>query len=147
MSTLKVVPTTSFARHVLAAYLNWVAENKDLIKTYLICDFKQLDAPDWLEESCANDGSIVLDLSPAAIREYHTLLTGVQFEARFKGIAVTITIPWAAMQMVYSINSYGDIQTPVNLADVNAAEIPLERSVKVNAHTTAVRPSGLRLVK
>lgn len=147
MSTLKVVPTTSFARHVLAAYLNWVAENKDLVKTYLICDFKQLDAPDWLEETCANDGSIILDLSPAAIREYHTLLTGVQFEARFKGVAVTITIPWSAMQMVYAINSFGDIQTPVNLADVNAAEIPLERSSKENVKTPTAKPSGLRLVK
>lgn len=139
------VPTTPFSKHVLAGYLNWVTENKELTKTHLVCDFRNIDAPDWLTEYVMPDGTIVFNLTAGAIRSYQAGASAITFDATFNRVDCTITVPYGAMVAVYAINSKGQPQTVVNLTDLHSA-VTFNQEEIVTKNTSA-KVSNLRVVK
>uniref|UniRef100_UPI0013C338C7 stringent starvation protein B n=1 Tax=Pseudomonas viridiflava TaxID=33069 RepID=UPI0013C338C7 len=65
----------------------------------------------------ANDGQIVLNVSPSAVRHLHMDNEAVSFEGRFGGIAHTLFIPASAVLAIYAReNGQGmvfDLESPV----------------------------------
>ncbi len=50
----------------------------------------------------ANDGQIVLNVSPSAVRHLHMDNEAVSFEGRFGGVAHSLYIPSAAVMAIYA---------------------------------------------
>jgi stringent starvation protein B len=121
--------TTTFVRHLLSGYLDWVAENENLKAAHIIAMFDQIAAPDWLKDDCHPDGTIRFDLSPIAVLKYRATAYGISFQARFKGIIADIVVPYSAMVCVMAVNTQGFPQTLLQLGDVQAASTATEIDV------------------
>lgn len=118
--------TTTFVRHLLSGYLDWVAENDNLRAAHIIAMFDQIDAPDWLKEDCHPDGTIRFDLGAGAVLKYKATDVGISFQARFKGVIADISVPYTAMVCVMAVNTQGFPQTLLQLGDVQSASTTTE---------------------
>ncbi|MCY1285974.1 Stringent starvation protein B [compost metagenome] len=95
----------------------------------------------------ANDGQIVLNVSPSAVRHLHMDNEAVSFEGRFGGVAHSLYIPSAAVMAIYAReNGQGmvfDLEPPTDDGGGPSDSPPAETG---GSSRSAGRPS-LKVVK
>jgi stringent starvation protein B len=89
---------TSNRPYLIRALYEWLVDND--LTPYLLVDAEHKDVHVPLQY--VEDGRIVLNVSPTAVRGLELGNDGIAFEARFGGAAFSISLPPAAVLGVYA---------------------------------------------
>jgi stringent starvation protein B len=89
---------TSNRPYLIRALYDWLVDNG--LTPYLLVDAERSDVQ--VPAQYVEDGRIVLNVSPTAVRGLELGNDSIAFEARFGGSAFTIALPPAAVLGVYA---------------------------------------------
>ncbi|EQM71011.1 stringent starvation protein B [Pseudomonas alcaligenes] len=99
--------------YLVRALYEWIVDNNCTPHLLVNAEFAGVQVP----AGYANDGQIVLNVSPSAVRHLHMDNDAVSFEGRFGGVAHNLYIPAAAIMAIYAReNGQGmvfDLEPPV----------------------------------
>lgn len=99
--------------YLVRALYEWIVDNN--CTPHLLVNAEHADVQ--VPAGYANDGQIVLNVSPSAVRHLHMDNEAVSFEGRFGGVAHTLYIPAPAIMAIYAReNGQGmvfDLEPPV----------------------------------
>ncbi|BCD86857.1 stringent starvation protein B [Pseudomonas solani] len=99
--------------YLVRALYEWIVDNNCTPHLLVSAEFAGVKVP----AGYANDGQIVLNVSPSAVRHLHMDNDAVSFEGRFGGVAHNLYIPAAAIMAIYAReNGQGmvfDLEPPV----------------------------------
>lgn len=89
---------TSSRPYLLRAFYEWIVDNSFTPYIVINAEFPDVQVPqEFIEE-----GRIVLNISPFAIRDFHVDNTYVSFNARFSGVPHDIYAPIKSVTAVYA---------------------------------------------
>ncbi|MEE4462733.1 ClpXP protease specificity-enhancing factor [Azotobacter chroococcum] len=98
--------------YLLRALYEWIVDNDCTPHLLVNAEMPNVQVP----AGYVNDGQIVLNVSPSAVRNLHMDNQGVSFEGRFGGVAHSLYIPSDAVMAIYAReNGQGmvfEIETP-----------------------------------
>jgi len=99
--------------YLIRALYEWIVDNDCTPHLLVNAEYPNVQVP----QGFVNDGQIVLNVSPSAVRHLHMDNDAVSFEGRFGGIAHTLFLPAAAVLAIYAReNGQGmvfDLESPV----------------------------------
>ncbi|WP_271105142.1 ClpXP protease specificity-enhancing factor [Pseudomonas tohonis] len=99
--------------YLVRALYEWIVDNSCTPHLLVNAEHAGVQVP----AGYANDGQIVLNVSPSAVRHLHMDNEAVSFEGRFGGVAHTLYIPAPAIMAIYAReNGQGmvfDLEPPV----------------------------------
>ncbi len=99
--------------YLVRALYEWIVDNNCTPHLLVNAEHAGVQVP----AGYANDGQIVLNVSPSAVRHLHMDNEAVSFEGRFGGVAHTLYIPAPAIMAIYAReNGQGmvfDLEPPV----------------------------------
>ena len=89
---------TSSKPYLVRALYEWILDNDNT--PYILVDTgsDRVSIP----EGIADDGKVVLNLSPAAIHNLEMTNTEISFSARFNGVAEQIFVPVSSLLAIYA---------------------------------------------
>lgn len=96
MSIIKSL--TSTKPYLLRAFYDWIADNQCTPYIIIDAEFDGVEVP----TQYVDDGRIVLNISPSAVRDLEMNNDAVEFDARFGGVAMTVYAPIAAVMAIYA---------------------------------------------
>ncbi|WP_413792525.1 MULTISPECIES: ClpXP protease specificity-enhancing factor [unclassified Pseudomonas] len=130
--------------YLVRALYEWIVDNDCTPHMLVNAEFPSVQVP----QGFANDGQIVLNVSPAAVRHLHMDNDAVSFEGRFGGVPHTLFVPIAAILGIYAReNGQGmvfELETPLD------GEEAFEADEDLPPDDEPPRPSGrpsLKVVK
>jgi stringent starvation protein B len=96
--------------YLVRAIHEWIVDSG--LTPHLLVDAEQpgLDVP----ESSIQDGRVVLNVSPSAVRDLLIDSEMVTFVARFGGVSRAVTVPMAAVEAVYARENGRGMMFPVD---------------------------------
>ncbi len=84
--------------YLIRALYEWIVDN-DCTPHFLVdAEHPQVRVP----SGYANDGQIVLNASPSAVRQLHMDNQGVSFESRFGGVPHSLYLPIGSIMAIYA---------------------------------------------
>lgn len=89
---------TSNRPYLLQAMLQWIVDNKMTPHIVVRADHPQVMVPTQF----INDGRIVLNINPQAIRDFVITTRVMTFRANFSGERMNLFIPLAAIEAIYA---------------------------------------------
>lgn len=89
---------TSSRPYLLRAFIEWILDNN--LTPYLVVNAEHEGAQ--VPTRFVEDGRIVLNISPMAIRDYHLENTHIAFSARFTGNVEHVYVPMNAVLAIYA---------------------------------------------
>jgi len=92
---------TSSRPYLIRAIYEWLVDNQ--LTPYLMVDAmaSHVEVP----ENYIEDGKIILNIAPMAVRDLQIKNTDVRFDARFSGVTHHIYIPIPAVMAVYAFEN------------------------------------------
>lgn len=84
--------------YLVRALYEWIVDNDCTPHLLVNAEFAGVQVP----AGFANDGQIVLNVSPTAVRHLHMDNEAVSFEGRFSGVPQSLYIPAAAVLAIYA---------------------------------------------
>lgn len=84
--------------YLVRALYEWIVDNEATPYILVNADHEQVSIP----EGIANDGKVVLNLAPGAIRDLEMTNQYLSFSARFNGVAQDIYCPMGAVLAIYA---------------------------------------------
>ena len=84
--------------YLVRALYEWIVDNGCTPHLLVNAEFPQVRVP----AGYANDGQIVLNVSPSAVRNMHMDNEAISFEGRFGGVPHSLYIPTGAMLAIYA---------------------------------------------
>jgi stringent starvation protein B len=84
--------------YLIRAIYEWINDNQMTPYVLVNTEFEGVQVP----EEYINDGKIVLNIAPDAVRNFHADNDWISFSARFSGKAMELFIPIIAVQAIYS---------------------------------------------
>jgi len=84
--------------YLLRALYEWIVDNDCTPHLLVNAEMSNVQVP----AGYVNDGQIVLNVSPSAVRNLHMDNQGVSFEGRFGGVAHSLYIPSDAVMAIYA---------------------------------------------
>lgn len=84
--------------YLVRALYEWIVDNDCTPHLLVNAEFPGVQVP----AGFANDGQIVLNVSPTAVRHLHMDNEAVSFEGRFSGVPQSLYIPAAAVLAIYA---------------------------------------------
>ncbi|MBS0289114.1 MAG: ClpXP protease specificity-enhancing factor [Proteobacteria bacterium] len=84
--------------YLLRAFYEWIVDNNATPYIVVNADFPQVSVP----REYVENGRIVLNISPGAVRALLIANDHVEFNARFAGIAHDIYVPMRAVSAIYA---------------------------------------------
>ena len=100
---------TSSKPYLVRALYEWILDNDNT--PYILVDTSSDRVS--IPEGIANDGKVVLNLSPAAIHNLEMTNTEVSFSARFNGVAEEIFVPVSSLLAIYARENGEGMMFPV----------------------------------
>ena len=108
--------------YLVRALYEWIVDNDCTPHMLVNAEYPSVQVP----QGFANDGQIVLNVSPVAVRHLHMDNDAVSFEGRFGGVPHTLYVPIAAILGIYAReNGQGmvfELETPLDGEDEFEAE-------------------------
>lgn len=106
--------------YLVRAVHEWIVDSG--LTPHLLVDAQQpgLDVP----ESSIQDGRVVLNVSPSAVRDLLIDTEMVTFVARFGGASRAVTVPMAAVEAVYARENGRGMMFPVDEEDGDGSGEP-----------------------
>jgi len=92
---------TSSRPYLIRAIYDWLVDNK--LTPYMMVDAMNRDVE--VPEKYIEDGKIILNVAPMAVREMSMTNANIRFDARFSGITHHITFPTQAVMAVYAFEN------------------------------------------
>ncbi|KQQ67690.1 peptidase [Pseudomonas sp. Leaf127] len=133
--------------YLIRALYEWIVDNDCTPHVLVNAEYPSVQVP----QGFANDGQIVLNVSPTAVRHLHMDNEAVSFEGRFGGVPHTLYVPAGAILGIYAReNGQGmvfDLEPSLDEHDVD--EIDMEDDAPPPDNEPP-RPSGrpsLKVVK
>ena len=130
---------TSQKPYLIRAIFEWLVDNGQT--PYLLVDATIDGAQVPLD--FVNEGKIVLNVDPSAVRNYHADNEWISFSARFSGKPMELFIPIDAVRSIYGKESNQGMFFP---EDELSPEPPTKPKAPTPADRAAKRP-GLTVVK
>lgn len=125
--------------YLIRAVYEWLVDNN--FTPYLLADASNAEVP----ESAVKDGLVTLNLRPAAVEAMSLGNEVITFNARFKGVSQTITVPVASVLAVYAKENGQGLSFDAPLPDSANEDIAM---VTENKEVVKTPPRGkLRVVK
>ncbi|MDB6145086.1 MAG: ClpXP protease specificity-enhancing factor [Pseudomonas sp.] len=84
--------------YLIRALYEWIVDNDCTPHMLVNAEYPSVQVP----QGFANDGQIVLNVSPSAVRHLHMDNDAVSFEGRFGGVPHTLYVPTAAILGIYA---------------------------------------------
>ncbi|SHN11561.1 stringent starvation protein B [Pseudomonas asturiensis] len=84
--------------YLVRALYEWIVDNDCTPHMLVNAEYPSVQVP----QGFANDGQIVLNVSPSAVRHLHMDNEAVSFEGRFGGVPHTLYVPVAAILGIYA---------------------------------------------
>lgn len=84
--------------YLLRALYEWIVDNDCTPHLLVNAEVPSVQVP----TGYVNDGQIVLNVSPSAVRHLHMDNQGISFEGRFGGVAHSLYIPSEAVMAIYA---------------------------------------------
>ncbi|SER00077.1 stringent starvation protein B [Azotobacter beijerinckii] len=84
--------------YLVRALYEWIVDNDYTPHLLVNAEMPNVQVP----AGYVNDGQIVLNVSPSAVRHLHMDNQGVSFEGRFGGVAHSLYIPSEAVMAIYA---------------------------------------------
>jgi stringent starvation protein B len=84
--------------YLVRALYEWIVDNDCTPHMLVNAEYPSVQIP----QGFANDGQIVLNVSPSAVRHLHMDNDAVSFEGRFGGVPHTLYVPIAAILGIYA---------------------------------------------
>jgi len=84
--------------YLVRALYEWIVDNE--CTPHLLVDAEQPGVQ--VPEGYANDGQIVLNIAPSAVRNLQMDNAAIRFEGRFGGVARSLVVPAAAIMAIYA---------------------------------------------
>lgn len=84
--------------YLIRALYEWLVDNECTPHILVNAEYPAVQVP----QGFANDGQIVLNISPSAVRHLHMDNDAVSFEGRFGGVPHTLYVPVAAVMGIYA---------------------------------------------
>ncbi|MCP2074369.1 UNVERIFIED_ORG: stringent starvation protein B [Pseudomonas lini] len=84
--------------YLVRALYEWIVDNDCTPHMLVNAEYPSVQVP----QGFANDGQIVLNVSPAAVRHLHMDNDAVSFEGRFGGVPHTLYVPIASILGIYA---------------------------------------------
>lgn len=104
--------------YLLRALYEWIVDNNCTPHVLVNAEYPGVRVP----SGYANDGQIVLNISPSAVRSLHMDNHSVDFEGRFGGVPQVLHLPYQAILAIYAReNGQGmvfELEEPEALADL-----------------------------
>jgi stringent starvation protein B len=91
-------PLTSTKPYLLRAFYDWITDNNCTPYLIINAECDGVEVPNQY----VDDGRIVLNVSPSAVRNLEVNNDAVEFDARFGGVAMTVYAPMIAIMAVYA---------------------------------------------
>jgi len=112
---------TSSRPYLIRAIYEWLVDNE--LTPYLMIDvmIPHVEVP----EKYIEDGKIILNVTPVAVRDLSMTNIDIQFDARFSGITHRIYVPIRSVMAIYAFeNGRGMVFSEEDEADDGGAEGP-----------------------
>ncbi|MCQ2994494.1 MULTISPECIES: ClpXP protease specificity-enhancing factor [Pseudomonas] len=84
--------------YLIRALYEWIVDNDCTPHMLVNAEYPSVQVP----QGFANDGQIVLNVSPSAVRHLHMDNDAVSFEGRFGGVPHTLYVPVGAILGIYA---------------------------------------------
>jgi stringent starvation protein B len=84
--------------YLIRALYEWIVDNDCTPHVLVNAEYPAVQVP----QGFANDGQIVLNISPSAVRHLHMDNDAVSFEGRFGGVPHSLFVPIAAIMGIYA---------------------------------------------
>ncbi|NVK20990.1 MAG: ClpXP protease specificity-enhancing factor [Kangiellaceae bacterium] len=84
--------------YLLIAYYEWIVDNEWTPQILVDVSLPNVDVP----QQFANDGKIVLNISPSAVAHFEMDHEHISFSARFSGSSLSIYVPTNAILAIYA---------------------------------------------
>ncbi len=92
---------SSFYPYIFTAYYNWLVDNEITPHLLIKTSFPGVEIP----MQYAQNGSMVLSISPRAVANFEIGPHEISFNAMFKGIKEFVVIPYGAMQQLIALET------------------------------------------
>ena len=134
--------------YLVRALYEWIVDNDCTPHLLVNAEFPGVRVP----PGYANDGQIVLNVSPSAVRNLHMDNEAVSFEGRFGGTAHSLYIPSGAMLAIYARENGQGMAFPVSAPEdsrsgtADAERLPSASSDPLPASPAPAMRPGIQLV-
>lgn len=136
---------TSSRPYLLRAIYEWIVDNGYTPHIVVAAEMDNVQVP----RQFVDNGVIVLNVAPSAVRDLELGNDRVSFSARFAGSAQYVSVPMAAIQAIYArengqgmvLSEHGDDAEAVDGAPSSEAE------TRPTTEPTPPRPSHLKVIK
>lgn len=92
---------TSSRPYLIRAIYEWLVDNQ--LTPYVMVDAMVPDVQ--VPENYIEDGKIILNIAPMAVRDLSMTNTDIQFDARFSGITHHIYVPIQSVMAIYAFEN------------------------------------------
>lgn len=134
---------SSSRSYIAKALYEWILDND--CTPYILVDAHHPAVVVPMEY--VQDGQIVLNISPTAVRALHISQDYIMFDGRFGGKAWSITVPMAALIAIYTQeNGQGMFFEPEPYEETESAEAPIIESTEPEKPAKPVK-GHLKVVK
>lgn len=89
---------TSNQPYLIRAMYDWICDNGLTVHLLVNTNYAGVEVP----IEFAEDGQIVLNITPSAVQNFHMDLSWIGFSARFRGISREVLVPVGAVMAIYA---------------------------------------------
>ena len=132
--------------YLVRALYEWIVDNDCTPHMLVNAEYPPVQAP----QGFANDGQIVLNVSPSAVRHLHMDNEAVSFEGRFGGVPHTLYVPVGAILGIYARENGQGMVFDLEPSLEEDEEIELDDGDDTPPDSDPPRPTGrpsLKVVK
>ncbi|WP_122523739.1 ClpXP protease specificity-enhancing factor [Pseudomonas viridiflava] len=132
--------------YLVRALYEWIVDNDCTPHMLVNAEYPSVQVP----QGFANDGQIVLNVSPSAVRHLHMDNEAVSFEGRFGGVPHTLYVPVGAILGIYARENGQGMVFDLEPSFEEDEEIELDDGDDTPPDSDPPRPTGrpsLKVVK
>ena len=115
---------TSSRPYLLRAFYEWIVDNNATPYVVVNADFPQVSVP----REYVDNGRIVLNISPGAVRALLLANDHVEFNARFGGVPHDVYVPMRAVNAIYAKENGRGMVFKDDDEDTPPPEVPVDES-------------------